>query len=89
MQTYRLTEEQLKELRKYIDKNLEKGHIRPSQSPAGYPILFVPKKDGKLRLCVDYRQLNSITVKNRYPLPLIEELHDRFRGTTWFTALDL
>lgn len=89
MPTYRLTEQQLAELRKYIDTNMEKGWIRPSSSSAGYPIIFVPKKDGSLRLCVDYRQLNEITKKNRYPLPLIEEIQDRFRGTTWFTGLDI
>lgn len=86
---YGLNEEQLKALREYLDENLQKGYIRPSRSPAGYPILFVPKKNGKLRLCVDYRQLNDITIKNRYPLPLIKELRDRLQGAQWFTALDL
>ena len=61
---YALSETDLKALREYLDKNLKKEFIRPSMSPAGYPILFVPKKDGKLRLCVNYRQLNAITVKN-------------------------
>lgn len=86
---YPLNEIQLKALREYLDENLRKGYIRPSQSPAGYPILFVPKKNGKLRLCVDYRQLNDITIKNRYPLPLITELRDRLHGAKWFTTLDL
>lgn len=86
---YGLNEEQLKALREYLDENLKKGYIRPSRSPAGYPILFVPKKNGKLRLCVDYRQLNDITIKNRYPLPLIKELRDRLQGAKWFTAMDL
>ena len=85
---YRLTEQELKELRTYLDENLAKGYIRPSTSPAGYPVIYVPKKDGTKRLCVDYRQLNNITIKNRYPLPLIDEIQDRFRGTTWFTVLD-
>ena len=58
-------------------------------SPAGYPILFVPKKNGKLRLCVNYRQLNAITVKNQYSLPLISELQDRIQGSQWFTALNI
>jgi transposase InsO family protein len=86
---YSLSEKELKVLREYLDENQKKGFIRPSTSPAGYPIIFVPKKDGKLRLCVDYRQLNSITIKNRYALPLISELHDRIRGAKWFTTLDL
>ena len=61
---YRLTEAELKELRKYLDENLARGYIRPSTSSAGYPVIFVPKKDGEKRLCVDYRHLNDITVKN-------------------------
>ncbi|KAJ1043534.1 hypothetical protein NDA10_003469 [Ustilago hordei] len=67
---------EMSELRRYLDENLEKGFIRPSKSPARSPVLFVPKKDGGLRLCVDYRGLNEITVKNRAPLPLIEEQLD-------------
>jgi len=77
---YSCSEKELEALREYLRENLEKGFIRPSTSPAGYPILFVPKKNGKLRLCVDYRQLNSITIKNRYPLPRIDELMDRVHG---------
>ncbi|EGE08377.1 hypothetical protein TEQG_08797 [Trichophyton equinum CBS 127.97] len=64
-------------LREYLEKVISKGWIRPSKSLAGAPILFVPKKDGGLRMCVDYRGLNQITIKNRYPLPLISELLDR------------
>jgi hypothetical protein len=86
---YQLSEKELKILREYIQENLAKGFIRKSESPAGFPILFVPKKDGKLRLCVDYRKLNDITVKNRYPLPNISELQDRLSGAKFFTALDL
>ena len=86
---YPLSEKELAELQKYLDKNLKKGFIRKSQSSAGYPILFIPKKDGSLRLCVDYRKLNDITVKNRYPLPNISELQDRLSGAQWFTKLDL
>ena len=74
---YTLSAKELEALRDYLDKNLAKEFIRPSTSPAGYPILFVPKKDSKLRLCVDYQQLNVITVKNCYPLPLILEIQDR------------
>lgn len=86
---YQLSEAELKVLRDYIEENLKKGFIRKSQSPAGFPILFAPKKDGKLRLCVDYRKLNEITIKNRYPLPNIKELTDRLAGAQYFTALDL
>ena len=71
---YSMSEKELLAIREYLQKHLEKGHIRPSTSPAGYPVLFVPKKDGGLRFCVDYRQLNNITIKNRYALPLISEL---------------
>ncbi len=86
---YALSEKELGVLREYIDENLKKGFIRESKSPAGYPILFAPKKDGKLRLCVDYRKLNDITIKNRYPLPNISELQDRLSRAKIFTKLDL
>ena len=76
-------------LRQYIKTNLERGFIEESQSPAGFPILFVPKKDGEPRLCVDYRRLNDITVKDRYPLPLISEIFDKFSGAKIFTQLDV
>lgn len=84
-----LSETELEALRQYIDENLEKGFIRPSSSPAGAGIFFVGKKDGSLRPCVDYRQLNNITIKNRYPLPLIPELFQRFRSAKVFSKLDL
>src|SRR2546421_2472863 len=86
---YSMSEKELLAVREYLQKHLEKGHIRPSTSPAGYPVLFVPKKDGGLRFCVDYRQLKNITIKNRYALPLISELQDRFQGAKWFTKLDV
>lgn len=73
---YNLSEKELEALREYLDENLKKGFIRPSESPAGAPILFVKKKDGSLRMCVDYRGINKITIKNRYPLPLIAELEE-------------
>ncbi|KAL1990879.1 hypothetical protein VTN49DRAFT_5882 [Thermomyces lanuginosus] len=76
-------------LREYLQTALKKGYIRESKSPAGAPVLFVAKKDGTLRLCVDYRGLNAITVKNRYPLPLISETLDRLAGAKIFTQLDL
>ncbi|KAJ1603648.1 hypothetical protein NDA14_000882 [Ustilago hordei] len=82
-------EMEMSELRRYLDENLEKGFIRPSKSPARSPVLFVPKKDGGLRLCVDYRGLNEITVKNRAPLPLIEEQLFLLRKARIYTKLDL
>lgn len=86
---YSLSEVELGSLRDYIERNLATGYIRPSQSPAGHPIIFVKKSDGTLRLCVDYRSLNAITIKNRYALPLISELLDRVQGAKIFTKLDL
>ena len=76
---YTLSAKELETLRDYLDKNLVKEFIRLSTSPAGYPILFVLKKDGKLQLCVDYQQLNVITVKNCYPLLLILEIQDQIQ----------
>jgi hypothetical protein len=86
---YPLSQTELTELRRYIEENLDAGRIRPSQSPAGAPILFVPKTDGGLRLCVDYRGLNKVTVKNRYPLPLISEILDRIAGAKYFSKIDV
>lgn len=86
---YNLSETQLEALRDYLANAIKKRWIRPSVSPAGAPILFVPKKDGGLRLCVDYRGLNKVTVKNRHPLPLIDETLDRLVGAKVFTKLDL
>ena len=87
---YTLSQKELEELREYIDDNLKKGFIRRSESPAGAPVLFVPKKNSdKLRLCVDYRALNKVTVKNRCPLPLISETLERLGSARVFTKLDL
>ena len=86
---YNLSASELVVLKDYIEENLRKGFIQPSTSPAGAPILFVKKKDGGLRLCVDYRGLNRITVKNRYPLPLIGEALDRLVGAKVYTKLDI
>jgi len=85
----RLSIAELDELRKQLDDLLSKGFIKPSTSPYGAPVLFVKKKDGSLRMCVDYRGLNRITKKNHHPLPRIDELIDRFRGAQFFTKLDL
>ena len=86
---YNLSSTELEELRTYIEEGLAKGWIRRSTSPAGSPILFVPKKGGGLRLCVDYRGLNKVTIKDRCPLPLISETLDRLQGCKYFTKLDL
>lgn len=86
---YSLTPAELEALRVYIDENLANGFIRHSKSPAGAPIFFVSKKDGSLRLVVDYRGLNKITIPNKYPLPLVSELLDRLGGARVFTKLDL
>ena len=85
---YNLSENELKALREYLDENMRKGFIRPSTSPFGSPVLFVKKPDGSLRLVIDYRALNRMTVKNRYPLPLISEMLDRLVGAKYFTKLD-
>ncbi|KAF4455366.1 pol polyprotein [Fusarium austroafricanum] len=86
---YNLNEKELTTLRDYLETELAKGNIRISTSSAGFPVMFVPKKNGKLRLIVDYRRLNALTIKDRTPLPLITELKDRLRGKQIFTALDL
>ena len=86
---YNLSEKELEILQKYLRSSEAKGWIRKSKSPAGAPILFVSKKDGGLRLCVNYRALNKITIKDRYPLPLISETLDKLRDAKVFTSLDL
>ena len=89
MPLYPMSEDQLKEVRTYLDENLKRGFIRPSKSLAGYSILFISKKNGTKQLCVNYRQLNKITRQDSYPLPLIKELQDRLGRAKWFTSLDL
>ncbi|KAI0993735.1 hypothetical protein K3495_g14450, partial [Podosphaera aphanis] len=86
---YGMSREELVVLKNYIQENLEKGFIRASTSPAGAPVLFVKKADGTLRLCVDYRGLNELTIKNRYPLPLVRETLDRLSKAKFYTKLDL
>ena len=76
-------------LKEYIEENLAKGFIRHSSSPAGAPVLFVNKADSSLCFCVDYRGLNEMTIKNRYLLPLIEEILARLQKARWYTKLDL
>ena len=86
---YALSEPELAALRDFLEKNLKRGFIRPSTSPAAAPVLFVKKKCGELRLCNDFRALNQITCRNSYPLPLIPELLERLRLATIYTKLDL
>ncbi|KAJ0876256.1 putative nucleotidyltransferase, Ribonuclease H [Helianthus annuus] len=86
---YRLAPTEMKELRTQLDDLLAKGFIRPSSSPWGAPILFVKKKDGSMRLCIDYRELNNVTIKNRYPLPRIDDLFDQLQGASYFSKIDL
>jgi hypothetical protein len=82
---YRMPGPELAELKKQLDELLQKGYIRPSISPWGSPVLFVKKKDGSLRMCVDYRQLNEVTIKNKYPLPRIDDLFDQLSGARVFS----
>jgi hypothetical protein len=86
---YRMDVKDLVELKKQIEELLEKGFIRPSSSPWGAPVLFVSKKDGSRRMCVDYRSLNEVTIKNKYPLPCIEDLFDQMKGAKIFSKIDL
>ena len=86
---YRLSPKEHEELQAQIEDLLAQGHIRPSQSPYGAPILFVPKKDGRWRMCIDYRALNKQTIKDRYPLPRIDDLLDRLGKAKYFSTIDL
>ncbi|XP_056168682.1 uncharacterized protein LOC130138489 [Syzygium oleosum] len=86
---YRMALSELKELKVQMQELLDKGFIRPSASPWGAPVLFVRKKDGSLRLCIDYRQLNQVTIKNKYPLPRIDDLFDQLQGASVFSKIDL
>ena len=79
-----MTPTKLKELKTQLDDLLQKRFFRPSVSPWGAPVLFVKKKDGTLRLCIDYRELNKITIKNEYPLPQINDLFGRLQGVGVF-----
>ncbi|KAJ9545025.1 hypothetical protein OSB04_024732 [Centaurea solstitialis] len=86
---YRLAPPEMQELSNQLEELLGQGFIRPSSSPWGAPILFVKKKDGSMRMCIDYRELNKLTVKNRYPLPRIDDLFDQLQGAAWFSKIDL
>ncbi|GJY21580.1 putative reverse transcriptase domain-containing protein [Tanacetum coccineum] len=86
---YRLVPSEMKELSKQLQELSEKGFIRPSSSPWGAPVLFVKKKDGSFRMCIDYRELNKLTIKNRYPLPRIDDLFDQLQGSSVYSKIDL
>jgi len=86
---YRMVLKELDELKIQLQELLDKGFIRPNNSPWGAPVLFVKKKDGTLRLCIDYRQLNKVTVKNRYALPRIDYLFDHLKGAKVFSKIGL
>ena len=89
MTPHRMTPVELQELRVQLQELLDKGFIRPSTSPWGAPILFAKKKDKTLRLCIDYRHLNRVTIKNQYPLPRIDELFDQLRRARAYSKIDL
>ncbi|GKB13428.1 retrotransposon protein, putative, ty3-gypsy subclass [Tanacetum coccineum] len=86
---YRLAPMEMQELSNQLKELQEKGFIRPSSSPWGAPILFVKKKDGSFHICIDYRELNKLIVKNRYPLPKIDDLFDQLQGSRYFSKIDL
>ncbi|GKC17732.1 putative reverse transcriptase domain-containing protein [Tanacetum coccineum] len=86
---YRLAPSEMEELSTQLQELSDKGFIRPSSSPWGAPVLFVKKKDGSFRMCIDYRELNKLTVKNRYPLPRINDLFDQLQGSSVYSKIDL
>ena len=86
---YRMTHAEMVELKAQIQELLDKGFIRPSASPWGAPELFIRKKDGSIRLCIDYKELNKVIVKNKNPLPRIDDLFDQLKGASIFSKIDL
>ena len=86
---YRMAPTELKVLKSQLIELMDKGFIRPNVSHWGAPVLFVKKKDGTLRMCIDYRKINKVTVKNKYPLPRIEDLFDQLKGEGVFSKIDL
>jgi hypothetical protein len=86
---YRMAASELAELKKQLEEMQHIKFIRPSSSPWGAPVLFVKKKDGTMRMCVDYRALNEVTIKNKYPLPRIDDLFDQLKGVKYFSKIDL
>ncbi|GJS52835.1 putative reverse transcriptase domain-containing protein [Tanacetum coccineum] len=86
---YRLAHSELEELSGQLKELQDKGFIRPRSSPWGAPVLFIKKKDGSFRMCIDYKELNKSTIKNRYPLPRIDDLFDQLQGSQYFSKIDL
>ena len=86
---YRMAPAELRELKAQLQELLGRGFIRPSASPWGAPVLFVKKRDGSFRMCIDCRQLNKVTTKNKYPLPHIDDLFDQLQGACTFSKIDL
>ncbi|GJW46545.1 putative reverse transcriptase domain-containing protein [Tanacetum coccineum] len=86
---YRLAPLEMQELSNQLQELTDRGFIRPSTSPWGAPVLFVKKKDGSFRMCIDYRELNKLTIKNRYPLPRIDDLFDQLQGSSVYSKIDL
>ena len=86
---YRMAPKELVEMKKQLEEMLQKGFIRSSNSPWGAPAIFVSKKDGTLRMCIDYRELNKVTIKNKYPLPRIDDLFDQLKVAAMFSQFDL
>ena len=89
MTSHRMASIELQELKVQIQELLDKGFIKPNTSPWGAPVLFAKKKDKTLQLCIDYRQLNRVTIKNRYPLPRIDDLFDQLKGVRVYSKIDL
>ena len=86
---YRMAPAELRELKEQLQDLLDKGFIRPNVSPWGAPILYVKTKDGTMWMCIDYQHLNKVTVKNKYPLPRIDDLLNQLRGAQYFSKIDL
>jgi len=86
---YRMAPTELRELKEQLQELLDRGFIPPSVSPWGAPMLFVKKNDGSMRMCIDYRELNKVTIKNKYPLPMIDDLFDQLKGALIFSKIDL
>ncbi|GJR15359.1 putative reverse transcriptase domain-containing protein [Tanacetum coccineum] len=86
---YRLASSEMQELSNQLQELADRGFIRPSTSPWGAPVLFVKKKDGSFRMCIDYQELNKLTIKNCYPLPRIDDLFDQLQGSSVYSKIDL